>query len=756
MSLLNQHWQSFHGEPVTGRSHAQLIVHGTPLTPVQFGAVQSVYKLFTDACHLSIADFHSRTCALQDGTVVRMTSISGRDQVEVWTAGADLDQLMGYLVLPRDDYHLGGWGALPGGAAASPNALIGATAKLPVPLKLTLHAKQQAGAVTWFGAGGVVISYDHGGKNRYRTDLWDTVMDTTVVHPPATSGTGVYYKGVKINTPFGVDAACVYKQWLVVISSNTVLWTPSPLGRIEALLAGQGPQAGIPAGGISPSWDQLTPTGSVAAARAASAWHFSPNGSKAASAVVYSSYGLGSWTLKKMRTVALPQAKRYITLSDAGGVLQAVFSDAAFATEPFAIYSNGVMATYGYRGTQWGPIEPGSLTYTGKRLWGVDFAADGSEIEVICRMSGTGSIAINDPGDDSDGALSDTSGCAHSWGVYAGDQLIIEARTVIPALTYSQQDYMDQRVMSQTGGGLMEANYLAIHDLDARVLAASAERVRMSFDAALAFSERVLPNNLNPQLASVQLCAVDHTMEWVHNGSKVAEHTIDTPAAYRPNAYLDGQIPPAEIVTYGPMFIGQPGDGATAVFRIPPFPQVRGLNAENLYDEQSKNSALRQAPRHLSGYPNQVTDILLMSRGYYLPQISIWDFYLIWDDQSTGVNLAETRWLWNCYVPMSKTDDKLCGFASRGFGANHFIFATQGTHTRNFYDALLKTIAAYGGGSSAGHPYTHKAAAFYRDSPSAPFAQIDLLQAMADKVDAEAGAGAVDRSSFFLNPVRAV
>lgn len=83
--LQNRHWIGFNGEPIAGRMPPQLLVYGPELTGQQRGEVFHIYKLFTDACHVALGDYHVRNRVLSDGSRVRCTSFMGQDTVQVWT-----------------------------------------------------------------------------------------------------------------------------------------------------------------------------------------------------------------------------------------------------------------------------------------------------------------------------------------------------------------------------------------------------------------------------------------------------------------------------------------------------------------------------------------------------------------------------------------------------------------------------------------------------------------------------------------------
>lgn len=93
----NQHWITFGGEPVTGRTPARVLVYGPELTGEQTGAVAHVYKLFCDALLVTPSKFLVQNRTFEDGTRVRMTSIQGVDEVAVWTTPKSPEELVGDL-----------------------------------------------------------------------------------------------------------------------------------------------------------------------------------------------------------------------------------------------------------------------------------------------------------------------------------------------------------------------------------------------------------------------------------------------------------------------------------------------------------------------------------------------------------------------------------------------------------------------------------------------------------------------------------
>ena len=90
MTLFNQQWRTFEGEPVTGMTPTRMIVYPDPpgltMNAQQQGFVAHVYRLFCDAINVSPHrdGFHAQNRVAPDGTKVRMESINGVHTVKVW------------------------------------------------------------------------------------------------------------------------------------------------------------------------------------------------------------------------------------------------------------------------------------------------------------------------------------------------------------------------------------------------------------------------------------------------------------------------------------------------------------------------------------------------------------------------------------------------------------------------------------------------------------------------------------------------
>jgi hypothetical protein len=85
MNLNDPSFHKFDGSPDLGRVPVRLTVNGTgALTPNQMLGVEHVYHQFRSTCRLSVSDFHTDRVRLNDGTVVWLWSLQGRDEVTVW------------------------------------------------------------------------------------------------------------------------------------------------------------------------------------------------------------------------------------------------------------------------------------------------------------------------------------------------------------------------------------------------------------------------------------------------------------------------------------------------------------------------------------------------------------------------------------------------------------------------------------------------------------------------------------------------
>lgn len=94
MTIFDQGWLSFGGDPITGKAPTQVIVKAEPgvvMTPAQEGGVAHAYKLFCDTVKNSSfpGGYHVQNRVLLDGTTVRMESNNGVHRVMVRLFGKE-------------------------------------------------------------------------------------------------------------------------------------------------------------------------------------------------------------------------------------------------------------------------------------------------------------------------------------------------------------------------------------------------------------------------------------------------------------------------------------------------------------------------------------------------------------------------------------------------------------------------------------------------------------------------------------------
>ena len=106
MSLLNNNFLTFGGEPVAGRVPTQIIVKPSPdtgetaeLTPELYSAVCHAYKLFCDAVRVSphANMFHVQNRQFPDASKARFESNAGVHRVMVWPTGGGQSDVLGRL-----------------------------------------------------------------------------------------------------------------------------------------------------------------------------------------------------------------------------------------------------------------------------------------------------------------------------------------------------------------------------------------------------------------------------------------------------------------------------------------------------------------------------------------------------------------------------------------------------------------------------------------------------------------------------------
>lgn len=113
MSLRNQNWISFGGEPVTGRTPTRLRIMNTDgnteMNAQQQGFVAHAYKLFCDAINVSPHrdGYFVQSRVGTDGTKVRMESNLGVHTVKVWVGGKkkEVEGLV-FFGIPFDESYL--------------------------------------------------------------------------------------------------------------------------------------------------------------------------------------------------------------------------------------------------------------------------------------------------------------------------------------------------------------------------------------------------------------------------------------------------------------------------------------------------------------------------------------------------------------------------------------------------------------------------------------------------------------------------
>ncbi|MDB5896031.1 MAG: hypothetical protein JWQ88_3562 [Rhodoferax sp.] len=135
MSLVNQHWIGFGGEPVTGMTPTNVQVTSEPpglaMNPTQEAAVAHAYKLFCTAVANSAHPgmYHAQHRTFPDGTTLAMTSHQGRHTVRAKIHGGPprLLRCPGYL----SGLMLDGWNAARMNNATPPVEVIDTLAFYP-------------------------------------------------------------------------------------------------------------------------------------------------------------------------------------------------------------------------------------------------------------------------------------------------------------------------------------------------------------------------------------------------------------------------------------------------------------------------------------------------------------------------------------------------------------------------------------------------------------------------------------------------
>lgn len=751
----NPHFVTFGGESITGRTPPRVMVFGASLNKQQQGETAKAYKAFCDWQMMALGEFHSKEHILTDNTRVRITSSNGLDLIQVWTSGGGKPPLdpSGYLTTPIETKYDGftrGWDKDEDNNDISPEAHIGIKDKEEpsVPPPITLHSFYQAGAVSWKTPTGFVLTYDHDGTNRYSTNLWDTAMGAFPNLAPKTAGANVYYRGTTILTNgIGVVAAGVFEGWLIIFSTTSAYFAPAPFGSLdEALNKGDFLRE------ISLDWQEcVLDTSAVSASvRRCSAWHFKPDGTRAACAIVSADYNIPSypwaggdidgpggpgyvppfdhsntWYFKRALTEALPQAKRYADVSTEGEgpslVVKLTFTDVTFVGEPLGarfVSSNAPVMFHDYisRGTwpdggdlTYAPAAnpTGAVYYTGKRLWGVDYDEEGNELVVTMHISGDGSVPT-----------STTYSMDMKWDLRINNVVMFEVPTV--------------------GGttGPYECHYVSLCALDARYKAATYELlVRTAdnagdlgtgglaivhiFDNELVYAEPItVPTEMvltaRPQAVWVAPGSPSFPSNW--GGGSFAVRTADNPG---------------QALQCGPCWLADNsyGHGGGAVFGGC-WPQVQGgSNGENAmdyivwsnidsyinaWDPAFSAGYYPTGPQqyvHYGKFPNQVTDALYTSWCYtFRFSISTWSEIMVLKSNVGGYTYIDAgffdQWrhlaVGNTVLDGWRVFPFVQGLAKKDLASDHYMVGTINTYSwsmaRILDSAHLNPTLSFSGG----------------------------------------------------------
>jgi hypothetical protein len=741
VNLINGTFLTFEGEPVPGRMPTRVITLGeNPMTPDQANAVVQMYQLFCAANAVSPALFSVVNRTLEDGTSVRMESRDGDDRVFVTpasTGGPRPLELAGYVILPRDAANTSGWdkGAKPDSARAYLPAKH-AKALGTIPPKAQLHVKLNAGAVDWRGAHGVTLTYDHAGNNRYSTDMWGVVFTNTNNDSAANN---VYYRGTKITTPAGVSAAAIFEGFLIIISANTVKACPSPIGRINAALA-----RGQFIAEIAPTWSTISITGTVASARRASAWHFKPDGSVAAAAFVDSSFGVDTWTLRRMRTAALTMMKRYLTLAVVDGSLTCTVSDTAYACHEVGVTGGAGLADLS--------IPTGTLSFSGQRLWGIDWADDGTELVISFRRSGSGSRVAGGFG------VSGSLAWDQHWAVFINENELFRVSSVIPEQNTGHAAFKDDldvdhpaEEAAQVGDGVVSHEYVAIHALDARSGAALLERLTIAYTAAVTYSSFV-PTNAYTIASNIEV---------VFDSAVISTHA-ESLTDFLPTCRID-------------VFNSDPRFGAALLIdngalidfsriNIPAYPQCGSALNENIYEQLFADSSMTSRAGHsfFSSYPNQVSDTLGKLMFVYTEQITVFTFGYRFASYSGDpwigfpVTLSDSVIVTGAtslgpYTSVTYFIAK-AGLAFPAANPLHFIATARDLFANQYEDIMKKLQQRNHSLTQSGIAPAYFASIMTRPDTMTGWTETDLLTPIAAKVTADGDAP--DSASFHIDPVR--
>jgi hypothetical protein len=390
-------------------------------------------------------------------------------------------------------------------------------------------------------------------------------------------------------------------------------------------------------------------------------------------------------------------------------------------------------------------VESGPLAFTGKRLWGVAYDAEGNEREVIFRHYGSGSASSNYPpgSDASDSSLASVS-LASAWGIYVDEELLVEVPRTFDS------------------AGTVESNYVTVHDLDARFKMATVERLTMQ--------------GTSPSGAHSPTTVVECTFD----GAVVFTQPVPMPAAATPTATGFWRIWGISNVISGGMcylvsnaFVTFPSSAEARASKICcSVPQVTDWYGENWYEawyQYNDFLTSRHSAPHLKGYPNQISDALLMIFGYgfhFILNYGLWVQYGP-DEDNDHRRLSEYPAL-DFYLRDLVTDGdgsgggrRLRGFAKKTHTIDHHVIATKNTYFRGFANMLLKMRELFLGEAAVVVDPIMSAGVYIRPAPTDEvptpvYVRHDLLEPMADKIDAEVGLGTVDRPTLRIDPVRVI
>lgn len=662
--LNNPFWLQLDGTPTEARPPAALRVLERPISKAQLAGVQHLYGQFAAQMRLSVAPGQQWERFLQDGSRVLLRTHRGQDEVLVWPVSPEDSErikLGGYLVLPHATARAQGWGA-------KPDAYLPTHQGLKNPPLLRINSPLAAGRVNWIGPKGQLLSWNHGGRNRYATNMWDAVHDEFLPSTYLGGEIGIYYKGTKIVTAQGVAAAAVFRKWLVYLAPNGALFcTPSPLEAID-----RDHRKGVRKAQLSPTWTPVVVNGvdGLAAGRRVSAWHFAPDGAKAGCATVLDSYGIKRWSLCRASVQALPQTQRYVHLGlDMQGQLVAHTDEVAFAGQAWQTWVGPHLMhrdDAAFAALHGAAVDL-PISASGRRLWGVDFLADGTEVVITCRRDGTGRYAYMPLANGDDYQY----GVDVGWSIYANEQRLITSRNVAQGMHWSstQRDVpgvgtFTDEVGEQLGEVPVQYSALSVYELDARFGVVVAERARLEFPLGVhtpTYSPEVqrLVNITSEQQATMQV-----SLELVHGGQLVGQYPVAVPAeqlsGYRMlmevsalNLFCTSRtgqtgtdyLLAESLLCHGPT-LRPLVSGAEAFGFALSMPQTASFYGESLNNDRvtattintqgASNQHLRgeSMRHHYMAYPNQVSDAVINSKysmvlrnGAWFPYADYWMVY---------------------------------------------------------------------------------------------------------------------------------